>query len=445
MTTASHRINSKVWQDERFKKLSFPNGQMLWLYLICNPNARSFPGLFVEPFKQMADAINILVSSVRAAFKEITQHRLAFIDQETSLVWVPNSLKYNHPNRPDEIIHWLSSASSFKRCELRSYAIATLGLYCLSPVNRGDGEWADAYQRALKTCFTKAEIAEIQHVSSEVLGEEVITAHEGYEDLTAETHYLKGYRQGIIELLKDLDEKSQNNLLGKFATSLRKDISISIINTIRSELALKNAVFCKGKPCGPSGLRGSRNEVPPNRVTEDFGGSRPSEVEDTAEENNFSSNDNQPKNQTIPKYTEADFSGPHNLPKQNLPPSSFAGEIESILHFPEEVRNRAREVVVRFSMRCYGSLPNFEKAIIKEMALIAAATIETHGDEAFSRWIGYFTAPPKDHPRNLAPWHIRKFLGLETNRLQNNLKPLGSSGESRKEQLAKMYNKKESK
>lgn len=165
-----------------------------------------------------------------------------------------------------------------------------------------------------------------------------------------------------------------------------------------------------------------------------------------------------PKNELIDKETEIEleetyreeniFTGPKRpnndfVSKETLEPpgcnrtgSPTIDDLPVMRSLTPEQQNRVRELVLSFSFRRYGTLPNLSLQVIQRAAEEFAVTIEAFGDEAFERWQTYFKEPPKGHLRDMAAWQIRIYLGLDAQKFQSAYKPLtGDQGGDRKKRL----------
>lgn len=411
----STRVDARIWDDERFNKLSYPNGRILWFYVMCNPNAKAFPGLYTETYAEMAKVVNIPVAATRAAFKEILQFRLAFTDQKTALIWVPNALKYNHPNSPLQIAHWLSCASSFSACQLRTHAVAVLGHYCEFSGNRGGNIWSKAFHEAVKICFSKSEAVEIQEEMHSIDSKELMTNHDGYEANDLTDQFLEGYRQGI-----SFSNKNENR------KCLSDTLSISTLSTKSTPSSTATQNQTESDPNQPRRFLLINQELI-SSLTDD-------------------SRERIPENKPVENYKESDLSGSHNIRYKNEAPSiAPPGTIERLKVFSQQVRDMATDTLLDYSMRVYGCLPNLDKHIIQETAFIIASTIEEYGEEAYRRWKEYYKSPPAGHARNLPPWHVRRWLGLEPKNVTGTMSQLGGGSNDRKTRLEQLQKQRKEK
>lgn len=122
------KIDRRIQSDARVQALSRPqpNGQSLWMYLLCNPHMTNIPGVFCAGEAMLAEALGWPLEGFREAFREVTAQALAKADWKARLVFVPNAIKYNAPESPNVVKSWATPWSELPECALKNEARARL-------------------------------------------------------------------------------------------------------------------------------------------------------------------------------------------------------------------------------------------------------------------------------------------------------------------------------
>ena len=122
------RIDTRMWGDEKFRRLSPPppSGQALWIYLLTGPHTTSLPGLFMAGEAALAEALRWPLQGFRKAFGELSSQGMAKADWEARVIWVPNAVKYNPPESPNVVLGWRPHWDEIAECRLKVEARETL-------------------------------------------------------------------------------------------------------------------------------------------------------------------------------------------------------------------------------------------------------------------------------------------------------------------------------
>lgn len=133
------KVETAVWADRRFRSMSGPkpNGQTLWLYLLCGPRTTTFPGLVVAREAVIADDLGWSIDGLRAAFQETFREGLVEVDLKVGLVVLKKALLDSageprdtaKPENPNVLKHWAKSWDEIPDCDLKHSYLQQLGSF----------------------------------------------------------------------------------------------------------------------------------------------------------------------------------------------------------------------------------------------------------------------------------------------------------------------------
>ena len=90
-----HKIDDKIWDDEKFRQLSQVAGY-LWLYLLSNPTGKNFIGFYIlRPTSAMEHMKIENPKDLKSYLEEITRLDMAAYDAENRVILLKNYLRYN--------------------------------------------------------------------------------------------------------------------------------------------------------------------------------------------------------------------------------------------------------------------------------------------------------------------------------------------------------------
>lgn len=123
------KVEVALWSDDRFLSLSHaqPNGQTLWLYLLCGPRTTTFPGLIVARAEVMASDLGWLPQTFHETFAELSAQGLVKVDWKVGLVMLRKALfdslgeprETAKPSNPNQLKHWSLSWETVPECDLK--------------------------------------------------------------------------------------------------------------------------------------------------------------------------------------------------------------------------------------------------------------------------------------------------------------------------------------
>lgn len=153
--TEKHRyrkVAPAIWNDERFRSLS-PLAQLAFLFVLTHPQLTpvgamraTVEGLSSELAGPQKDKREDYRQGFGKAFREVISIGMVQVDEEASIVWAPNFLRYNPPESANVVTAWAKSVEYLPQCALtaavfeRAEAIAKA---------KGEAFWK-AYDKAFR-------------------------------------------------------------------------------------------------------------------------------------------------------------------------------------------------------------------------------------------------------------------------------------------------------
>ena len=131
MSSWYRALDAGIWGDEKFRQLSppSPSGQFLWIYLLTGEHTDGLPGLYRVGEAALAEALAWPVAELRRALAEITTLRMALVDSNARVIYLPNALRYQPPSNPNQIKSWAKAFRRIPECELKRKWLQQLQVY----------------------------------------------------------------------------------------------------------------------------------------------------------------------------------------------------------------------------------------------------------------------------------------------------------------------------
>lgn len=153
------RVEVGTWNDGGFRALSAPppNGQTLWMYLLCGQRTISIPGVVVAREAVIADDLRWQVGSLREAMEEVIGEGMAKADWEAGLVVLPKALvdengvprESNKPQSANVVKGWAKAWQDIPDCALKIELLGTLRVFCSALPKAFADAFADAFAKPL--------------------------------------------------------------------------------------------------------------------------------------------------------------------------------------------------------------------------------------------------------------------------------------------------------
>ena len=118
------KIDMRMHADAKYRRLTPcpPCGQALWWHLLAGKQTGIIPGICSIGEAAFAEQLGWHMKGFREAFREVFAQGMAKADWEAPLLWVPNSVKYNHPTSPNVIRSWEEEWLMIPECDLKTEA-----------------------------------------------------------------------------------------------------------------------------------------------------------------------------------------------------------------------------------------------------------------------------------------------------------------------------------
>lgn len=137
------KVEVSTWTDDRFLSLSQaqPNGQTLWLYLLCGPRTTPFPGLVVARPEVIASDLGWFqegsLKGFWEAYRELSAQGLVKEDWKAGLVVLRKALfdssgdprESAAPSNPNQLKGWATSWELVPECDLAFEYLQQLELF----------------------------------------------------------------------------------------------------------------------------------------------------------------------------------------------------------------------------------------------------------------------------------------------------------------------------
>jgi hypothetical protein len=94
------KIESKIWFDEKFIRLS-PMQQRLFFYILTCPHG-NLTGLFVLKRGYIIEDLNYLAKDLEKDLESLCESNLIYFDKDTQVVFIKNFLKHNPITNPNQ-------------------------------------------------------------------------------------------------------------------------------------------------------------------------------------------------------------------------------------------------------------------------------------------------------------------------------------------------------
>jgi hypothetical protein len=136
------KIDTRIWNDEAFRKLT-DDGKLAFIFLLTHPAMTSL-GAMRGTVPGLAAELKWTEKRLRAATEQM---RMVRIDEVNCMLWLPNFLKYNQPESPNVVKHWLHAAEALPECEMKVQVLAR--------AQESLKQLSEAFQEAFRQAFAE--------------------------------------------------------------------------------------------------------------------------------------------------------------------------------------------------------------------------------------------------------------------------------------------------
>jgi len=119
------KVEMILWADKRFRALA-DDTKIIWLYLLTSHRTTYCPGLVLASEVIIADDLGWFdddpatgLSRVRESLRELEGLGWVEIDAEAKVMWVPNAVRHNIPDNPNQVKGWHSTFNEIPRSPLK--------------------------------------------------------------------------------------------------------------------------------------------------------------------------------------------------------------------------------------------------------------------------------------------------------------------------------------
>ena len=111
------KIDPRIWNDRKFRDLS-DDGKLVFLFVLTHPHMTGLGAMRGHP-SGLAPELEWKPERLQKAFKEGLAKGLIRYDSHACFIWVPNFLKYNSPESPNVVKHWVAAWDLLPECDLK--------------------------------------------------------------------------------------------------------------------------------------------------------------------------------------------------------------------------------------------------------------------------------------------------------------------------------------
>ena len=144
------KIDTKIWNDEKFRALS-DHGKLAFLFLLTHPHMTSL-GAMRATLPGLATEIGWTPKAFREAFMEAFRKGMVKHDETASCLALPRFLKYNGPESPNVVKSWADALDLIPECDLKHEVIQSVKAFT-EALTEG---FAEALPKAFGKAFPKA-------------------------------------------------------------------------------------------------------------------------------------------------------------------------------------------------------------------------------------------------------------------------------------------------
>jgi len=121
------KIDPRIWNDAKFRALS-DKGKLVFLFLLTHPHLTSL-GAMRGTLAGLSEELGWPEKAFREAFMEAFRKGLIKADFEASFIAFPNFLKYNKPENPNVVKHYINALDVLPECDELSQLIQCVKVF----------------------------------------------------------------------------------------------------------------------------------------------------------------------------------------------------------------------------------------------------------------------------------------------------------------------------
>lgn len=109
------KIDPNIWNDERFNQLS-DDGKLAFFFLLTHPHMTSI-GAMRGTLSGLSIELGWTPERLCESLSLTLTERMVVYNKKASLIWLPNSLKYNAPDNPNVVKAWAKILKNLPECD----------------------------------------------------------------------------------------------------------------------------------------------------------------------------------------------------------------------------------------------------------------------------------------------------------------------------------------
>lgn len=124
---AYRRVETTMWDDEKFIGLSTPLTKLFFIHLFTGPHTTMLPGLIVAGLGTLMDSFrHDDFETVSAAMAELTVKELVQVDRTLRVIRLPNAPRFNAPTNANVVRGWWGMFKTIPNSPLKWQHVASL-------------------------------------------------------------------------------------------------------------------------------------------------------------------------------------------------------------------------------------------------------------------------------------------------------------------------------
>lgn len=122
------KVETRIWGDAKFRALP-DDSKLAFLLLLTHPHMTSI-GAVRTTCSSMAEELEWPTERLSKAILAPCSCGMVRLDERAHVAWLPNFIRYNHPESPNVVLSWPMAFESLPECEVATLAMTTALDYC---------------------------------------------------------------------------------------------------------------------------------------------------------------------------------------------------------------------------------------------------------------------------------------------------------------------------
>jgi len=190
------KIDTRIWNDQKFNGLS-DDGKLVFFLLLTHPHLTPI-GAMRATLAGLASELHWPVERLKKALDESFLKCMVEFEEKSAFIWLPNFLKYNHPESPNVVRSWEQYLDYLPECELKNTLISSVKIFV--------DNLTITFQEALPEAFGKGMPNQEQEQEQEQEQDKILMS--GEPDIDSLNHEPKSIKAQAIQVLNFLNQKT---------------------------------------------------------------------------------------------------------------------------------------------------------------------------------------------------------------------------------------------